>query len=204
MLRNTFDWEGSIITRICEDLNSRLAESLRATALGDKKAFETVYTLTAPKLNAIIKGMVKDEALTYDILQHAYVAVWQNAGKFDPNKGKAFTWILVITRRKALDMIRSRKRFSGSQEICENLPDEHMQSDTGASALLLRRILEPHLSALSQNSRDAVVLSTIYGMSSREIGEKFGVPTHTAKSWVRRGLQKLKSEIDVDDLYSIL
>jgi len=186
------------------DLNDALAISLAATAAGDERAFKTIYALTAPKLNSIINGMIQDEALTHDILQQAYVAIWKNAGKFDVEKGKAFTWILVITRRKALDMIRSRRRVSVSEELCENLADEHMQSDTGAKALLLRRIFEPYLANLSKNSREAVVLSTIYGMSSREIGERFGVPTHTAKSWIRRGLQKLKSEIDIDELQTIL
>ena len=185
-------------------MNRVLAQSLAATAAGDKEAFKTVYALTAPKLNSIIRGMIKDEALTHDILQQAYVSIWKSAGKFDVEKGKAFTWILVITRRKALDMIRSRRKFSVSEELCEGIADEHMQSDLGAKSLLLRRIFEPHLATLSKNSREAVILSTIYGMTSREIGERFGVPTHTAKSWVRRGLQKLKSEIDIDELQTIL
>ena len=186
------------------DLNDALAISLAATAAGDEQAFRTVYSLTAPKLNSIIKGMVQDEALTQDILQQAYVSIWQNSGKFDVEKGKAFTWMLVITRRKALDMIRSRRKLSISEELCENLADEHVQSDVGAKALLLRRIFEPHLATLSKNSQEAIILSTIYGMSSREIGERFGVPTHTAKSWIRRGLQKLKSEIDIDELQTLL
>ena len=187
-----------------EDVNKVLAQSLSAIAGGDKTAFKTVYTLTAPKLNAIIRGMIKDEALTHDILQQAYVSIWENAGKFDAQKGKAFTWILVITRRKALDMIRSRKRLSFAEDISEDLADDKMQSDLGAKAHLLRRLFAPHLSSLSYNSQQAIILSTVYGMSSREIGERFGVPTHTAKSWVRRGLQKLKSEIDVEDLHEIL
>jgi len=148
--------------------------------------------------------MIKDEALTHDILQQAYISIWKNAGTFDPEKGKAFTWILVISRRKALDMIRSRRRLNVSEELCEHLPDEKMQSDLSAKALLLRRMITPHMNALPDNSREAIVLSTIYGMSSREIGEKFGVPTHTAKSWVRRGLKKLKSEIDIEDLDAVL
>ena len=186
------------------DLNDALAISLAATAAGDEQAFRTVYSLTAPKLNSIIKGMVQDEALTQDILQQAYVSIWKNAWKFDVEKGKAFTWMLVITRRKALDMIRSRRKLSISEELCENLADEHVQSDVGAKALLLRRIFEPHLATLSKNSQEAIILSTIYGMSSREIGERFGVPTHTAKSWIRRGLQKLKSEIDINELQTLL
>ncbi len=187
-----------------DELNEALSNSLAATASGDKSAFKTVYVLTAPKLNAIINAMIKDEALTHDILQQAYISIWKNAGKFDPKKGKAFTWILVITRRKALDMIRSRRKFSISEELCESLADDQMQSDFGAKSLLLRRIVAPHLASLSDNSREAVLLHVIYGMSSREIGEKFGVPTHTAKSWIRRGLQKLKAEIEVDDLHAIL
>jgi len=185
-------------------LNEQLASSLAATAAGDKTAFKTIYSLTAPKLNSIIRGMIKDEALTHDILQQAYISIWKNAGTFDPEKGKAFTWILVISRRKALDMIRSRRRLNVSEELCEHLPDEKMQSDLSAKALLLRRMITPHMNALPDNSREAIVLSTIYGMSSREIGEKFGVPTHTAKSWVRRGLKKLKSEIDIEDLDAVL
>ena len=185
-------------------LNEQLAFSLAATAAGDKTAFKTIYSLTAPKLNSIIRGMIKDEALTHDILQQAYISIWKNAGTFDPEKGKAFTWILVISRRKALDMIRSRRRLNVSEELCEHLPDEKMQSDLSAKALLLRRMITPHMNALPDNSREAIVLSTIYGMSSREIGEKFGVPTHTAKSWVRRGLKKLKSEIDIEDLDAVL
>lgn len=187
-----------------DELNMTLSASLAATATGDKTAFKTIYSLTGPKLNSIIKGMVKDEALTHDILQQAYLSVWKNAGTFDPKKGKAFTWILVITRRKALDMIRSRRRFSFAEELRDDLKDERMQSDLGARSLLLRRIVAPHLASLSYNSREAVLLHVIYGMSSREIGEKFGVPTHTAKSWIRRGLQKLKTEINVDDIHAIL
>lgn len=186
------------------EMNASLAIDLAATAAGDKAAFKNIYALTAPKLTSIINGMIKDESLTHDILQQAYVAIWKNAGKFDVKKGKAFTWILVITRRKALDMIRAREKFSITEDLCESLADEHMQSDLGAKSLLLRRIVSPHLKSLSNNSREAVLLNVVHGMSSREIGEKFGVPTHTAKSWIRRGLQKLKSEIDVDDIHTIL
>jgi len=101
-------------------------------------------------------------------------------------------------------MLRMRRKFTFTEELNENLADETMQSDKGAKSLLLRRIVMPHLASLSHNTREAVLLNVIYGLTSREIGEKFGVPTHTAKSWVRRGLQKLKSEIEVDDIYSLL
>ena len=187
-----------------DQLNAVLAEKLARSAAGDELAFKSIYELTAPKLNAIVNAMIKDEALTHDILQQSYTAIWKNAKTFNPNKGKAFTWILVITRRKALDMLRMRRKFTFTEELNENLADETMQSDKGAKSLLLRRIVMPHLASLSHNTREAVLLNVIYGLTSREIGEKFGVPTHTAKSWVRRGLQKLKSEIEVDDIYSLL
>ncbi|RKQ69651.1 RNA polymerase sigma-70 factor (ECF subfamily) [Litorimonas taeanensis] len=184
--------------------NAKLAKCLHSMSQGDRKAFEELYKITAPKLNAIILSMIKDEALTFDILQQAYLSVWRNAGSFDPKKGKAFTWILVITRNKALDLMRKRKRFSTTEQLSETLEDEKMQSDMSAKRLLLRRLIAPHLQALTANTRDAVVLSAVYGLTSKEIGVKIGVPTNTAKSWVRRGLSKLKKDLGVEDIKTLL
>lgn len=195
-------WEG--VLSAYDDSNAKLAQCLAAMAQGDKKAFETLYGLTAPKLNAIILSMVKDEALTFDILQQAYFAIWRNAESFDINKGKAFTWMLVITRNKALDVMRKRKRFTTTEQLPETLEDESMQSDQSTQSLLLRRLITPHLQALSANMRDAVLLSAIYGLTSKEIGVKIGVPTNTAKSWVRRGLAKLKKDLGVEDIKTLL
>jgi len=174
-----------------DDLDSHLL----ATATGDRAAFEALYRATSGKLYAIILTMIRDDALTQDILQQAYLAIWTRADSFDPAKGKAFTWMLVITRNKALDTLRKRARVSTTEQLEDTLPDEHARSDRAAETLLLRRLVEPHLETLSEQMQRAVIQSAVYGMTSREIGERAGVSTNTAKSWVRRGLAKLRSEL---------
>lgn len=178
-----------------DQVNLDLAESLKRCAEGDRSAFKTIYDLTAPKLNAIIFGMVRDEQMTYDILQLAYMSVWKNAGSFDASKGKPFTWILVVTRNRALDVLRKKKRLGVTEEVPETLQDKTMCSDDGARSWMLRRLLLPHLSNLSPDTTNAIIMSVVQGMSSREIGEKLGVPTNTVKSWVRRGLAKLRKDL---------
>lgn len=175
-----------------------------ASANGDKNAFEKLYTLTAPKLNAIVLGMVQDEQLTLDILQKSYVSIWKNAGTYSPEKGKAFTWMLVITRNRAIDFLRQKKRRMTVEILDDQIIDEKAQSDARAKSMLLRRLLAPHLNNLSPNVRTAIILYTHKGMNSREIGEKMNTSTNTVKSWLRRGLAKLHDDISIETLDEIL
>lgn len=186
------------------EINSVLTSCLRQSAQGDKAAFEKIYALTSPKFNAIILGMVRDQQMTHDILQRAYISIWKNAGSFDPSKGKAFTWMLVITRNRAIDMIRQKKRQMQTELIPETLEDEDMQSDTGAKSWMLRRKLAPHLKTLPPKVQEAIMLYTVKGMNSREIGEHMNEPTNTVKSWLRRGFAKLQKDLDVDSIDEIL
>ena len=186
------------------DMNLELAGYLRLASEGDKRAFEKLYGLTAPKLNAIVLGMVRDPHLTHDILQRAYISIWKNAGSFDPAKGKAFTWMLVVTRNRAIDALRQKKRQMPTEMLPETLEDEDMHSDVGAKSWMLRRMLAPHLETLNPDVRKAIILYTVQGMNSREIGEHMNVSTNTVKSWLRRGLAKLQNDIDIDTLDEIL
>ena len=184
--------------------NIVLSNLLQACAGGDKKSFERLYALTAPKLTAITRQMVGDEQLTFDILQQAYLSIWKKAGSFDPDKGKAFTWLLVVTRNQSLDHLRKIKRRGYSEELTDIYMDETAHADDSTRALLLRRLIAPHLEKLSPQTAQAVILSVVHGLSSREIGERINVPTNTVKSWVRRGLKKLRQDMAIDDISELI
>ena len=184
--------------------NMILADCLSKCALGDHQAFEKIYTRTSGKLNAIICGMVQDEALAHDILQQAYISIWRNSGSFNPEKGKAFTWILVVTRNRAIDQLRKLKRRPNTTELIDTLPDETAKADAGAKAMLLKRFLDPYLENLPPDMSKAIMLNVVHGLSSREIAETIGVSPNTVKSWVRRGLKKLRTQIDTTKLETLL
>lgn len=184
--------------------NAELAKLLSQCALNDRDAFRRLYALTAPKLTAITLGMVKDEQLTFDILQQSYLTIWEKAESFDVQKGKAFTWMLVVTRNKSLDCLRKLKRQGYTEELTDIYEDESAHADDSTRDWMLRRLISPYLDKLSPQTTQAIILSAVHGLSSREIGERLNVPTNTAKSWIRRGLEKLRADMDIDDIAELI
>lgn len=184
--------------------NAELAELLQCCAKGDRKAFERLYALTAPKLTAITLRMVRDDQLTFDILQQSYLSIWKNAASFDPEKGKAFTWMLVVTRNRSLDSLRKLKRQGVTEELTDVHEDDSAPSDDTTRAWMLRRLMAPYLEKLTPETTQAIILSVVHGLSSREIGERLNVPTNTVKSWVRRGLEKLRLDMGIDDIAELI
>ena len=190
-------------------LNARLnddglAELMGRIADGDRAAFEQLYKSTAPRLTAVLRPILRSEADVFDVLQQSYLAIWQKAALFDASRGKALTWMLVLCRNKALDMLRYRARRGISVEVPETLPDLGPASDARLAAALHRKLLLPHLSALSPRIRNAVILAAVYGLTSREIGERTGVSTNTAKSWLRRGYAALRDALGTESLDTLL
>lgn len=181
-------------------LNDRLTFCLLDCSNGKQDAFSEIYHLTSGKFTAILMKMVRDETECADIMQKAYLSIWKNAHKFNPEKGKAFTWMLVIMRNRALDWLRmkTRQRETGtlSKEVAETLEDHGFSPEESTKAWMIRRLLSPHLATLSPEVAQAIRLSVISGMSAREIGEALGVPTNTAKSWVRRGLKRIRRDLE--------
>lgn len=169
-----------------------LEQQLCLCAQGDKAAFKALYDATSVKFYAIILRMVKDPDLTHDILQKAYFSIWKNAGSFDPEKGKAFTWMLVVTRNRAIDVLRQRTKLVYTDCLDETVIDDSAHPESGARDYFIRRRLDVHLNKLPKHVVKAISMNVVYGHSSREIAEHMNVPLNTAKSWVRRGLQSLR------------
>ena len=180
------------------DLNSKLAASLKACAAGDRRAFQTIYTLTAAKFAAILTNQLKDAEAARDVMQQAYLSIWRNAAKFDPEKGGAFTWMLVIMRNRGLDRLRSQARAPEMDVIAETIEDTGTLPEQGARQAHAGRLLKAHLSKLPDHVALSISLNIVQGLSCREIGHVLDVSPNTVKGWVRRGLQKLRADLPVD------
>ncbi len=179
-----------------EETNRLLARALEGCAAGDKKAFATIYDLTAAKFTAIVNAKVDCSETTRDILQRAYTAIWLNAAKYDPARAKPFTWMLVIMRNRAVDALRERQRARPHAELDEDLEDDisltpDQQARLQQAGALLNRALED----LPQPMAQAVLMHVTEGYTCKEIGERLGAPPNTVKSWIRRGLERLREQI---------
>lgn len=80
-----------------------LPELLKATANGDREAFADVYTATRAKLYGVILRILKRNDWADEVLQDAYLSIWNHADSYRPGNGTPMTWMISIARNCALD-----------------------------------------------------------------------------------------------------
>jgi RNA polymerase sigma-70 factor (ECF subfamily) len=181
-----------------------LKQHLEAIAAGDKRAFKAFYEVTSGPCYGIVLRLLQDPDAAQDVLQKAYVSIWKNAGKYDAAKGKAFTWIVVIMRNRALDALRARARAPETELIEETVIDPTQKAEARAESFLLSRHLQKAFDRLPDHVSVAVQMNVVEGYSSREIGELFDVSRNTVKTWIRRGLASLRHDLPMSSYSAAL
>ena len=172
--------------------SDELAALIGAVAAGDRAAFRAVYERTSAKLYGICLRLLGSEAEAEDVLQEAYVTVWRNARRFDSAKASAITWLAVIARNKAIDRLRRRRPVADGLEAAAEMPDEGPLATAVIEQKDDARRLAHCLDELDERARAMIRAAFLDGASYPELAEREGVPLGTMKSWIRRGLMRLK------------
>lgn len=179
------------------DRTSRLAELLARTALSDQAAYSELYRLTASHLYAVALRILREPAAAEDVLQEAFVNVWHHAGSYSTAKAKPQTWLTSIVRNRCLDQLRRREPETVTMTRDED--DTEMEFETpgptaielllaGAEAASVRDCVD----RLDGSQKQAIALAFYQGLSHAELARQLREPLGTVKSWVRRGLERLK------------
>jgi RNA polymerase sigma-70 factor (ECF subfamily) len=172
--------------------SDELAALIGAVAAGDRAAFRAVYERTSAKLYGICLRLLGSEAEAEDVLQEAYVTVWRNARRFDSAKASAITWLAGIARNKAIDRLRRRRPVADGLEAAAEVPDEGPLATAVIEQKDDARRLAHCLDELDERARAMIRAAFLDGASYPELAEREGVPLGTMKSWIRRGLMRLK------------
>lgn len=176
-----------------------LADLLSRCALGDRSAFERLYRATSAQLYGLVLRIVRNEDLAGEVLQEGYVKIWRHAAQFDPGKATAMTWMGTIIRNQAIDLIRrgaSRPRLSDSVEDLHWLADESDDPQEQVDQTRLNSSLHTCLDRLQDDQRKAIILAYFHGLTHEELADYMQKPLGTIKSWLRRGLLRLKKCLD--------
>lgn len=176
---------------------ARLVTALTGTARRDTRAFNLLYRLTAAKLFGICLRICGERRAAEDVLQEVYLTVWNRAGGFDPARGGAIAWLGSIARNRAIDWRRGQHLPPPAPiEAADAIPDaqptapERMQLDEEA-----RRMLDA-LDRLDPRARAAIRSAFFDGLSYAELAQREGIALGTMKSWIRRGLLRLREQLD--------
>jgi RNA polymerase sigma-70 factor, ECF subfamily len=164
---------------------------LQRCAGGDRAAFRLLYDRWANRLYGIALRITRQPALAADAVQDMFVQVWQQAHRFDPDRGNPEAWMVGMVRYRALDNVRRQAR-----EIPGYEPEEREDESPDALARLVSTTegaaLHRCLQELEEDRRRLVVMAFVDGLSHSELAERLSVPLGTVKSWIRRSLISLR------------
>jgi RNA polymerase sigma-70 factor (ECF subfamily) len=174
-------------------------ELLARTALADQAAFEQLYRMTSPHLYAVALRILRESAAAEEVLQESFVNVWHHAGSYVAARSQPLTWLTSIVRNRCLDRLRKHDVDTVSIDdedhamtIADRSPLPLDLLLSGAEAGAVRRCVE----ALDAGQKQAIALAFYQGLSHSELARHLEQPLGTVKSWIRRGLERLKVCLD--------
>jgi RNA polymerase sigma-70 factor (ECF subfamily) len=182
-----------------ENARSVLVEALLRTGEEDRSAFRQVYLLTSAKLFGVCLRICGDRQAAEDVLHEVYLTIWKRAGSFQPGRASPITWLATIARNRAIDWRRANEaRRMAPLEWGADVPDAGLAADDAMIAEESGRRLHLCLDQLDAAQRSAIRTAFFNGLTYAELAQRSDVPLGTMKSWIRRGLARLKDCLDDD------
>ncbi|QQA41589.1 sigma-70 family RNA polymerase sigma factor [Pelagovum pacificum] len=161
-------------------------------ALGDRQAFASLYDETSAKLFGVALRVLNDRAEAEECTQEVYIRIWKAAGRYQQNGLSPMTWLITIARNRAIDRLRARKSGSSGLDEAGEIPDAGPGPEALAIASSERGRIMMCMSELPDERAEAIRRVYLDGETYNELATHFDVPLNTMRTWLRRGLQKLK------------
>jgi RNA polymerase sigma-70 factor (ECF subfamily) len=168
---------------------------LQRVAQGDQSAFAALYDRYAGSGFGMALKICNNAALAEDVVQEAFLSVWQRAGRFDPERGSVGAYLFAAVHNKAVDAIRHEESLRRREDSVADSATETGADDVVDAAWLEVRRTEVRaaVARLSPVQREALELAYFEGLTYREVADKLGIPLGTAKTRLRDGLIRLRA-----------
>ncbi len=178
------------------DLVSRIAQ-------GDEQALGQLYDRFGGVLYAVAYRVLAEKADAEEVVMEAFAQAWRDAPRFDAARGSVAAWLTVMTRSRALDLVRSQSRRarvteSAAREAPATAPAMSTGFASPGSSLEdteRKQAVRTALAALAAPQRVAIELAYYDGLSQSEIAERLQEPLGTIKTRMRLGMQKLRESL---------
>jgi RNA polymerase sigma-70 factor, ECF subfamily len=176
---------------------------LQRIAARDTAALAELYDRHSRLLFSLILRIVRDRGEAEDILQEAFVRVWNRAEIYDPRVGGPVPWIVRVARNRAIDRIRARRvratvdAPASDLAAVEPTPDTRIQSPEAAVLEAERRVkLTDALAGLPVEQRKLIEAAFFEGYTHSELATRFGLPLGTVKTRIRAGMIAMRQGLE--------
>lgn len=180
-------------TRAVED-----ADLVAAIARGEVDALERLYDRYGPLVFSVSLRVLHDNHLAEDVVQEVFHRLWRQPTSFDPSRGRFISWMMSVTRNRALDELRRRNRRFRSEERDEDPEREIAGGDrfddpeVGVVLAEMRTVVRAAMTRLPAAQREVIELAYFGGLTQLEIAERTGDPLGTVKTRIRLGMRRLR------------
>jgi RNA polymerase sigma-70 factor (ECF subfamily) len=164
----------------------------------DTTALETLYGRYGNIVYSTALRILRDVHLAEDVAQEIFLRLWRRPQLYVSQRGRFHTWLLSVTRNRAVDVVRSRGRryrheTASPEQQERELPSEG-NDDPALAAQLAdeRRIVRAALAGLPPEQRQVIELAYFGGFTQQEIASRMDQPLGTVKTRIRLGMQKLR------------
>jgi RNA polymerase sigma-70 factor (ECF subfamily) len=177
---------------------SRLLQQIGA---GDRVSFDELHRRMSTLLFSIAMGVLNNREAAQDVIQDVFIQIWERASSYDPERGKAATWLITLTRNKSIDRLRALNRRSRLNSDFEEQGKTDVRFDDRDSlmdAVMAERAatIRTAISKLNADQQAAIQLAYFDDMPYPAVAQRLAVPLGTVKARIRRGMKKLKNLLD--------
>jgi RNA polymerase sigma-70 factor (ECF subfamily) len=167
------------------------AEHILRAARGDSQALAALYDGTSSLLYGLAVRMVTDQADAEEVILDVFSHVWRSGASYDSSRGSGMAWLVMLTRSRCLDRIRSRDARKRAEDPIRHESPLVFSPDPVARDEALR--VQKALAELPEEQRQLIELAYFSGLSQTDLADRFAIPLGTVKTRMRLGMSKLRN-----------
>lgn len=183
-------WKLSEVHELVSD-----AQLIVGIANGDQRCLAKLYDRYGGSALGLAWKVCGNRTIAEDVVQEAFLSIWQRPGTFDSRRGTAESFLLGIVHHKAVDAVRRESSVHRREEQFAAEPLELIENDVVEAAWLSmrRQNVRNALKQLSDVQREALELAYLHGLTYNDVAKRLGIPLGTAKTRMRDGMIKLRA-----------
>jgi RNA polymerase sigma-70 factor (ECF subfamily) len=168
---------------------------------GDTEAFSIFHRRHIGIIYSTAHRVLNNDTDAEDVTQEVLFMLWEKSPMYDISRGKPVTWLVTMTRNKAIDRLRSLQRRLRLQDEVRLENPESMDTRTPAQSLRANEkneLVRTAVMKLNPDQREVIEMLYFSGLSQQEISDRIHKPLSTVKARIHRGMVRLRKIVGTE------